>query len=166
MIKVFLGILLFFLISCSEIEFVYKDSKNILNPIYDKTSYTFTGKDIPSAYRYAARFFGNSKNSNFDLKVSIQEEKIKRSVQSNQAVSKLDYELAFDYELVNIQKSCLVYVKKIISRFSYIPKASGYNFGSDQSLEKLYDLAVENNFEQFVRSYSGNVNLENCINEN
>ena len=164
--KFVLSVLFIFLVSCSQIDFVYKDSKNILNPIYNKTTYSFTGKDIPSAYRYSARFFGNNKNTIYGLKISIREEKTKRSIQSNQAVSKLDYELDFNYELTNIEEGCVVFVKKISSKFSYVPKASGYNFGSDQSLEKMYDLAAKSNLEQFIRSFSGSTNLKNCVNEN
>ena len=162
---IFLNLLLLFLLSCSQLDFVYKDSKNLTNPIYNKTSYVFFGKDIPSIYRYASRYLGNNKAEFFNLSVSIEENKVRRSVQSNQAVEKLDYELSFNYKLNNIENNCLVYEKDIISKFSYVPKSEGYNFGSDQSLEKMYDLGAETNIIKFIRSLDDEVNLETCLDE-
>ena len=37
MSKLFVYILFFFIISCNNLEFVYNDSDNILNPLYGKT---------------------------------------------------------------------------------------------------------------------------------
>ena len=53
---------------------------------------------------YAARYFGNTSSPTFYVKINIEEEKTKRSVQSNQAISKIDYELTFIYSFKKSRK--------------------------------------------------------------
>ncbi len=158
--------LLFFLVllSCNNLDFVYKDNINLTNPVYKKTSINLSGINIPSFYGLALRYLGKDKEKLYRLTIEINEEKIKRSVESNQAVSKLDYNLTFAYELVNIEKNCLVFEKDIPSSFTFEPRSSGYNFGSDQSLKDLYETAGKNNLQQFI-GYISNTSLTNCVNE-
>tara|TARA_B100002051_G_C16656985_1_gene597052 strand:+ start:627 stop:1124 length:498 start_codon:yes stop_codon:yes gene_type:complete len=162
--KTFL-IFFIFLSSCSGVEFVYKNDTNLTNPIYDKSYLSYSGEDIPALKRNAPLYFGGNKINDFSLNIEVKENKSKRSVQSNQAASKVDYTLVLSYKLIDNNMSCEVYNKKITSRFSYEPKSSGYNFGSDQSLDRLYELSVKNNLREFVTFLSG-TNLNNCINEN
>ena len=49
----------------------------------------------------------------------------------------------------------------MVSYFSVIPKSSGYNYGTDSSLEKKYELAISNNLNQFV-SILSNINIDGC----
>ena len=155
---------IFFIVSCGGVNFVYKDNINLNNPIYNKTLVSFSGKTFPEFYRYASLYFGNTKENVYGLNINIEEKKIKRSVQTNQAISKMDYELRFDYELFSEKERCIIYKKNILSRFSFEPKSSGYNFGSDQSLEKLYELATKENFKRFVDFYANDRNTS-CSNE-
>ena len=53
----------------------------------------------------------------------------------------------------------------ISSRFSFVTKSSGYNFGADESLEKLYEMALEENLTRFIQEASGYLTSNNCINE-
>mgnify|MGYP006233864915 FL=1 len=85
---------------------------------------------------YIPTVFGTVKEKNFNLLINIEERKTKRSVETNQATSNLRYELRFKYILRSIDKSCVTYEKEILSFFSIIPKSSGYNYGTDASLEK------------------------------
>ena len=101
----------------------------------------------------------------YDLNINIVEEKTKRSVQTNQAIEKLDYKLVFTYDLFNKKENCRVYQENVISRFTFEPKSSGYNFGSDQSLKKLYELSVVSSFEKFINNIE-NVSLDTCLDEN
>jgi len=55
----------------------------------------------------------------------------------------------------------VVYEKELLSFFSIIPKSSGYNYGTDASLEKKYELAVTENLNQFI-SFLSSVDLNNC----
>ncbi len=148
------------LTSCSSIEFVYDEDKN-LNPLYEKTKVNISGQDIVFMNSYIPMFFGENIEEKYNLSIKIDEKKIKRSVEKNQAVSNLDYELKFTYILINNEQDCIVYDQEILSSFSISPKSSGYNYGTDASLEKKYELVVNDNLNQFISFIIG-LNLSNC----
>ncbi len=150
-----------FIISCDDIDFVYKEDKNLINPLYEKTEVTTSGLDINFMNSYLPMFFGNKKEDYFDLSIKIEQNKTKRSVETNQATSKLRYELKFIYTLVLNKKNCVTFNKELVSYFSIIPKSSGYNYGTDSSLEKKYQLAITENLNRFV-SIIVNRDLSSC----
>ena len=90
------------------------------------------------------------------------DKKNNRSVETNQVTSNLQYEIRFFYTLNSIKEKCLVYEKQILTSFSIIPKSSGFNYGTDTSLEKKYELAITQNLNQFI-SFLSNVNLDRCL---
>ena len=139
-----------FVISCGDIDFVYKEDKNLINPLYEKTEFSTSGLDINFMNSYLPMFFGNKEEDRFSLSIKIEQNKIKRSVETNQATSKLRYELKFIYSLIINEKNCVAFDKELISHFSIIPKSSGYNYGTDSSLEKKYQLAITENLNRFV----------------
>ena len=139
-----------FIISCGNIDFVYKEDKNLINPLYGKTEISTAGLDINFMNSYLPMFFGNKKDGPFSLSVKIEENKIKSAVETNQATSKLRYELKFIYTLVLKEKNCVAFNKELVSHFSILPKSSGYNYGTDSSLEKKYQLAITENLNRFV----------------
>ena len=139
-----------FIISCGDIDFVYKENKNLINPLYGKTEVSTSGLDINFMNSYLPMFFGNKKDGPFSLSIKIEENKIKSSVETNQATSKLRYELKFIYTIVLKEKNCEIFNKELVSHFSIIPKSSGYNYGTDSSLEKKYQLAITENLNRFV----------------
>ena len=149
--------------SCSNVEFVYNDKKNLANPLYEKTKISTGGLELAFLKSYLPMFFGNTKNGKYSLSIIIEEEKTRRSVETNQAVSDLRYELKFYYELKKIEENCLVFKKKILSSFSINPKSSGFNYGTDVSLEKKYELAITENLNQFISYLSAGINLNNCL---
>ena len=87
--------------------------------------------------------------------------KIKRSVKTNQATSNLTYDLRFKYLIKSKIQNCEVFRKEILSSFSINPKSSGYNYGTDISLEKKYELAITDNLNEFV-SFIIDVDLNEC----
>ena len=159
--KIFFISLFFTTISCSNIEFVYKEKGNLINPLYEKTNVVTSGVDLVFLQSYVPKVFGDVNEKDFNLLVNIEEEKTKRSVETNQAASNLKYELRFTYTLESVSKNCITYKKEILSFFSIIPKSSGYNYGTDASLEKKYELAITENLNQFVSFLSG-VDINNC----
>ena len=54
-----------------------------------------------------------------------------------------------------------MYEKEILSYFSITPKSDGYNYGTDASLEKKYELAIKDNLNQFL-SFLQNIEINNC----
>lgn len=152
----------FIFISCSQIDFVLDSNKNPVNPLYEKTSIYLDGKDIVFLKSYLPMFFGYNKDQKFELSIRVSEEQKKLSVESNQVTSNLGYELRFFYTLKSIDSDCMTFKKEILSSFSIIPKSSGFNYGTDSSLEKKYELAVTDNLNQFL-SYLSETDLYECI---
>ena len=105
--------------------------------------------------------FGKNKENEFTLIINIEEKKVKRSVKTNQATSNLKYELRFFYTLILNKKNCVTYDKEILSTFSILPKSAGYNYGTDASLEKKYELAVTDNVNRFI-SLLSNTDISKC----
>ena len=159
--KIFSIILIFFSTSCSNIEFTYKDNSNLANQLYDKTEVSISGADLVFINSYVPMYFGTNKNEDFRLLINIKEKRTKRSVELNQATSNLRYELRFFYNLLSNKNQCLVFEKEILSYFTILPKSAGYNYGTDASLEKKYELAIIDNLNQFILFLS-EVNLDNC----
>ncbi len=160
--KIFLILIFLIVSSCNSIEFVYQNNKTDTNPLYGKTKIETSGTDITFIKSYVPSLFGETNNEVFNLLIEIKEKKTKRSVETNQATSNLNYELKFIYTLKSDELNCIIYTKEILSNFSIIPKSSGYNFGTDSSLEKKYELAVTENLNQFV-SLLPNIVLDNCL---
>ena len=160
--RLFFVTIFMFIISCGDIDFVYKEDKNLINPLYEKTEVSSSGFNINFMNSYLPMFFGNNKDDHFNLSIKIEQNKTKSSVETNQAVSKLRYELIFIYTLVLNEKNCVTFNKELISYFSIIPKSSGYNYGTDSSLEKKYELAVTENLNRFV-SIILEKNLNSCL---
>ena len=157
--------LVFFISSCSSINFVYQNDKSLYNPIYKLTSYSFEGKELSSMYRFLPIYIGRSDSPKYSLKIKIIEDTTSKSVKKNQAITELGYKLTFEYSLEDIKNNCTLLDVKLFSRFSHAPKSSGYNFGSDQSLENLYELAVKDNIERFVDLISKE-KFSECLDEN
>ena len=81
--RLFFIAVLIFVISCGDIDFVYKEDKNLINPLYEKTKVSTSGLDISFMKSYLPMFFGKNKEDRFSLSIKIEEEKIKRSVETN-----------------------------------------------------------------------------------
>ncbi len=156
-------VFLFFLASCSKIDFVYKNEGSVVNPIYNNTNVSVSGLDVPIMNRYVSSYFGTPNNPQYNLKIHVTEKKIKTSVATDQSITKIRYELGYLYKLKS-KKDCVSYEKKIVSTFTLTPKSSGFNFGSDRSLDNKYELAIIDSFNQFL-SFISDKNFNNCNNE-
>ena len=153
--------LVILLCSCSEVEFLYKDNKNLINPLYQKTEVNTFGLDSAYFNSYVPMFFGKNKENSFILLINIEEKKTKISVETNQSTSNLRHELRFLYTLTSASNNCVTYEKEILSYFSILPKSDGYNYGTDASLEKKYELAITENLNRFV-SFVSDKDLNTC----
>ena len=140
---------LFFIISCNGIEFVLKNSDKI-NPLKEKTL-LLVDKGLEERFiRGLYSYFGNSENYDYILKTNFIERKENRIVKNNQVAEKIEYTLVIDYDLFYKTTECKVFNKTVISKFSFTPKSAGYNFGSDRSLDKLYDSGINQNINTFI----------------
>lgn len=159
--KVLIIVLFIILNSCSYVEFVYDNDKDLTNPLFNKTSVKVEGKDLPIIKSYIPLLFGHNKEKKYSLLINVEEKQTKRSVETNQATSNLRYELRFLYKITLIKDNCSTYEKEFLSTFSIIPKSSGYNYGTDASLEKKYELTVNENLDRFISSLS-TVDIDSC----
>lgn len=151
--------LLFFIFSCSNIEFVLKDS-SLTNPLKDKTVLLIDKSSEERFVRGLYSYFGNNKKNEYILKTKFLEKKENRIIKKNQVAEKIEYTLEVDYDLFYKTIECKVFNKKVITRFSFTPKSAGYNFGSDRSFDKLYSSSVNQNISNFIDSL--NIN-KNCL---
>ena len=162
---ILLILMLCFLLACSNIEFSYIEDE-LNNQLYNKTNIIITGDEIPFLNTIVLSKFGISQNEFLDLEINISEKKTKMVIKTNQVSTRIDYEIVINYILSNQSKKCIILTKKQYSRFSFIPKSEGYNFGSDKFLDNLYIINIENNIDQFLDSLEKQIEKKKCINEN
>ena len=162
---ILLIILSCFLLTCSNIEFSYNQNE-LNNQLYNKTNIKITGDEIPFLNSIVLSKLGASQNGPLDLEINISEKKTKIAIKTNQVSTRIDYEIVINYILRNQSKKCTILIKKHYSRFSFIPKSEGYNFGSDKFLDDLYMRNIENNIDQYLDSLEKQVEKKKCINEN
>ena len=141
--------LLFFIYSCSNIEFVLKEN-NQTNPLKDNTVLLIDKNSDDRFLRGLYSYFGNNENYEYILKTKFLEKKENRIVKNNQVAEKIEYVLEVDYDLFYKKEECKVFNKTIISKFYFTPKSAGYNFGSDRSFDKLYRSSVNQNINDFI----------------
>ena len=151
--------LLFFIFSCSNIEFVLKDS-SLKNPLKNKTALLIDKSSEERFTRSLYSNFGNNRKYEYILKTTFLEKKENRIVKNNQVAEKIEYTLEINYNLFYKSRECKIYNKTIISKFSFTPKSAGYNFGSDKSFDKLYDSSVDQNINNFIDALQIN---KSCI---
>ena len=143
--------LLFFIFSCSNIEFVLKDN-NQASPLKDKTLLLIDKNSEERFVRGLYSYLGNSEKYDYILKTKFLERKENRIVKNNQVAEKIEYTLEASYDLFYKTSECRIFNKTIISKFSFTPKSAGYNFGSDISFDKLYNSSVDQNINKFIDS--------------
>ena len=139
----------FFIFSCSNIEFVLKDSIQT-NPLKDKTTLLVDKGSNERFIKGLYSYFGNNEKYDYILRTKSFEEKENRIIKNNQVAEKIEYTLVADYELFYKSIECKIFKKTIKSKFSFTPKSAGYNFGSDRSFDKLYSSSVDRNISNFI----------------
>ena len=140
---------LFFILSCTNIEFVLKDSSQT-NPLKNKTA-LLMDKNLEKRFvKGLYSNFGNSEKYEYILKTTFIERKENRVVKNNQVAEKIEYTLEVNYDLFYKSNKCKIFNKTIISKFAFTPKSAGYNFGSDRSFDKLYNSSVDQNINNFI----------------
>jgi len=142
---------LFFIFSCSNIEFVLKNN-NETNPLKDKTILLIDKSSEERFVRGLYNYIGNSEKHEFILKTKFLEKKENRIIKNNQVAEKIEYTLEVNYNLFYKTSECKIFNKTIISKFSFTPKSAGYNFGSDRSFDKLYSSSVDRNINSFINA--------------
>ena len=158
MIKKLISFIFFFyVLSCSDIEFVLKDT-NQSNQLKGKTTVLVAGEVDDRLSRELYSFLGTAEENKYILKTSFLEKRVNRIVKTNQVAEKIDYILEVKYTLFYKTSECKIFDDKITSRFSFTPKSAGYNFSADRSLDKLYTNSVRKNIQSFINLSPFNTN--------
>ena len=150
-IKFFTCTLLFFIFSCSNIEFMLKDN-SLTNPLRNNTSLLIDKNSEERFVRGLYAYFGNNEKYEYILKTVFSEKKENRIVKNNQVAEKIEYTLKVDYDLFYKTSECKVFKTTIISKFAFRPKSAGYNFGSDKSFDRLYSSSIDQNINSFINA--------------
>ena len=140
---------MFFISSCGEVAFLLEDDGNT-NPYENNVFVIFNGKQEERFERQVYLSFGNTNKGEYILTTTFSEKKENRLVKKNQVAEKIDYEIKIKYELFSKKLSCNTYENKIVTKFSFVPKSFGYNFGTDRSFEKLYNNSLKKNINKFI----------------
>lgn len=152
---------MFFLLSCSGIEFVLNENDSI-NIFKDKVTINLDGEKEPAFSQELNLFFGSKEDAEFILIATFSEKKENRLVKKNQVAEKVDYEIIVNYKIFNKQSGCNIFKTRINTSFSFVPKSFGYNFGTDRSFTKLYKASIKKNIEGFI-SLAPKDNLLVCL---
>ncbi|MDC0232844.1 hypothetical protein OAJ95_02825 [Pelagibacteraceae bacterium] len=162
----FFKIIVFFsLVSCSNINFLL-DTKENSDFLKNKTLVYVSGWDNPVLKDVLFLKIGEADKKNFLLTAQVNEKQTKRSVSKNQVALKIDYKLTIDYSLNDTTNKCPEIKNRQISKFSFTPKSSGYNFASDVLLSSLYEEAILNNVNNFMSFANNKLKSNNCLDEN
>ena len=155
----------FFLTSCSNINFILesKDKKNLLK---NNTVVYVEGWQNQKLKNIVFLTFGEPIKKRFLLEVKARETQTKRSIDENQVALKIDYAISIDYTLKDLKGSCPDIFDNRVSKFSFTPKSSGYNFASDVLFENLLKKAVFENVDGFMDFAHSALKSQNCIDEN
>mgnify|MGYP001354589538 CR=1 FL=1 len=164
-IKNYYLFVVFFLFSCTQLEFVLTSPEKS-RPLKNKTSLTVLNSPSPILKEQLVFFFGENTDNKYSLIADVKENKTNRFVKKNQVATKIDYEISIKYKLINNAKNCTILESVENSRFSFIPKSSGYNFGSDRSLYELYKDIFKNNIDSFLDKTKIKINSKGCAIEN
>ena len=162
--KILIVKLILLLHSCSNIDFVYNNTKETTNPLYNKTIFQFIGDDLPMLKTNAYSYLGNAKLSIFELTIDVSDKKTRRSVQDNQVVDIYDHEISYKFSLYSVEEKCVLLNIALGSSFTHTPKSGGLNFASDENLVRLYDLSSSETFQQLI-DLSNEADKLKCLNE-
>jgi len=159
-----LTLLLFLLINCSDLEFVYNTSYN--SKINEKTLLSISGdnKDIINSYLLGK--LGEVENSPAYILSIVSSSSIEAAViETDATASKFMVKHDLKYILNNISKNCIIVEKKISTENFYDAKSAGYSFGTDLAEKELSKRNLHSNIDQFLDELSINYSDLKCNNE-
>ena len=155
-------ILLIFLFSCSNIEFVHKINKK--NPIINSTIFSVDGDQSNLVVSELTKLLGKTKSKVFVLETKTIEKTTNEVVGSDSTTLKYKISHTISYNLKNKQKGCPIFKNKITTMTNYDSKSAGYNFGSDISKLENTKISIKNNIKKFIK-LTETANLSDCLNE-
>ena len=154
----------FFLFSCSGLEFVLQDDSEI-NLLKNKSSFVIINKDENNFKKQLIDSFGKSDKPKYEVKIELSEKETNMAVSNDKKTTKKKHDIIVQYVVFSVIKNCNIINTVNTSSFYFVPKAFGYNFGSDRSLKRLYENAYVENIQTFINHVYENLYAASCINE-
>ena len=146
---------------CSKFEFVHDKSLKT-NQLLNNTSVNIVGDNIPILKTELKKTLGTSKNINFELNVFSKEETVDIVKELNMTASLIQITHSMVYELILLEKNCIIVTKKISNSRNLNSKAAGYNFGSDLSKKEIVESLIKENIRQYLNFITTNFLVLDC----
>ena len=159
-------IMLFLLIGCTNLEFVYQQDKK--NPLSRSTSFLVTGDQTEVASNELSRILGTNLDNNFFLVINVKEAISSEVISEDSTTLKYNVSHELLYTLsrkTNGNSDCILIEKKMTSTSNYDSKSAGYNFGTDISKTRTIEDNITNNIQNFVSSVYSLTDFKSCKNE-
>ena len=155
---------LFFLYSCSNFDFVYKNNETTNELSISEILITGSSDDIIRK-TLSNKFLLNAESDDYRLSVNSKVETKSIVIENDQTASTIEIKYILNYDLFDYKKDCIVFKEIISSLSTYNSRAESYNFGSDLSKEQVTEQVIQDNINKFAYQINTKGNELECINE-
>ena len=155
---------LFFLYSCSNFDFVYKNNETTNELSISEILITGSSDDIIRK-TLSNKFLLNAESDDYRLSVNSKMETKSIVIENDQTASTIEIKYILNYNLFDYKKDCIVFKEIISSLSTYNSRAESYNFGSDLSKEQVTEQVIQDNINKFAYQINTKGNELECINE-
>ena len=155
---------LFFLYSCSNFDFVYKNNETTNELSISEILITGSSDDIIRK-TLSNKFLLNTESDDYRLSVNSKMETKSIVIENDQTASTIEIKYILNYDLFDYKKDCIVFKEIISSLSTYNSRAESYNFGSDLSKEQVTEQVIQDNINKFAYQINTKGNELECINE-
>ena len=160
----FIIFFLFFLYSCSNFDFVYKNSEGDSELSIAEILVSGSSDDIIKK-NLSNKFLINNETQNYRLSVNSKVETKSIVIENDQTASTVEIKYILDYNLFDYKKDCVVIKENIISLSTYNSRAESYDFGSDLSEEQVTVQVIQDNINKFAYQINSKGKELGCIDE-
>ena len=155
---------LFFLYSCSNFDFVYKNNDTNSELSISEILITGSSDDIIRK-TLSNKFLLNAESDDYRLSVNSKAETKSIVIENDQTASTIEIKYILNYSLFDYKKDCIVFKEIVSSLSTYNSRAESYNFGSDLSKEQVTEQVIQDNINKFAYQINTKGNELECINE-
>lgn len=148
-IKILFLIVSFFIISCSDLVFVYEESqkKNILK---NKSSWVILGDEISMLGVNLNKRLKKTGEPTYIIEILSKKKETNIVTEINQVASKINIQFKIKYVLSFDSDKCIIYEEEVITEASYNSKSEGYSFGTDLSKSEITKSIINENINIFL----------------
>ena len=158
-------IILFFLLGCSGLEFVY--NQNIIsNHLDNKVIVAINGDDRSEIALEIKRGIKENKDAaEYLLEINSTKNEKNQAILEDGTASKVVISHSLNYSLKNISNNCIIMEKLIVTSSTFDSKSSGYNFGTDISAKEVKNQNIKENINKFYNYLERDFGQGGCIDE-